>query len=34
VLTQGNNANDDEVKHSTANWKSMLAGLKDFVESD
>ena len=25
VLTQDNNASDDEVRHSTANWESMLA---------
>jgi uncharacterized protein YndB with AHSA1/START domain len=32
VLTQDNNANDDEVQHSTANWESMLASLKALVE--
>jgi uncharacterized protein YndB with AHSA1/START domain len=31
-LSQDNNANADEVKHSTANWEAMLAGLKSFVE--
>ena len=31
-LSQDNNASADEVKHSTAMWGSMLAGLKDFVE--
>jgi uncharacterized protein YndB with AHSA1/START domain len=32
VLTQDNNESEDEVKHSTANWESMLKGLKAFVE--
>ena len=33
-LSQDNNANDDEVQHSTANWEAMLAGLKAFVENN
>jgi uncharacterized protein YndB with AHSA1/START domain len=31
-LSQDNNANAEEVKHSTANWETMLAGLKAHVE--
>ena len=32
-LSQDNNASDDEAKHSTDTWQSMLTGLKDVVES-
>jgi uncharacterized protein YndB with AHSA1/START domain len=33
VLSQDNNSTADEAKHSTANWQSMLDGLKTHVES-
>ena len=33
VLSQDNNASDDEAKHSAETWQSMLAGLKEVVES-
>jgi len=32
LLTQDNNANDEERKESEKNWKMMLTGLKKFVE--
>ena len=32
TLTQDNNANSDEVQHSTQNWQKMLDGLRDVVE--
>ncbi len=34
TLTQDNNASEDEVKHSTRNWQTMLDGLRDHVEGD
>jgi len=33
LLSQDNNASDDEAKHSADNWRTMLAGLKDVVEA-
>jgi len=33
VLTQDNNANDDEKKQSESNWAMMLGNLKKIVES-
>ena len=32
LLTQDNNANDEERVHSEKNWEMMLAGLKKFIE--
>ena len=32
VLTQDNNANEEERMHSEKNWEMMLTGLKKFVE--
>ncbi len=32
LLTQDNNANDEERTHSEQNWEMMLTGLKKFVE--
>jgi uncharacterized protein YndB with AHSA1/START domain len=33
VLSQDNNASDDDAKHSADTWQSMLAGLKEVVET-
>ena len=33
LLSQDNNASDDEAKHSADTWHSMLAGLKEVVEA-
>jgi hypothetical protein len=32
VLTQDNNANEEERVHSEQNWEMMLKSLKKFVE--
>lgn len=34
VLTQDNNANEDEKKHSESNWNMMLENLKKIVENE
>jgi uncharacterized protein YndB with AHSA1/START domain len=33
VITQDNNASENEKNHSEQNWKMVLAGLKELVES-
>lgn len=33
LLSQDNNAGQDEAAHSAGNWRRMLAGLKDVVEA-
>ena len=32
TITQDNNANEDEVKHSEQNWKTVLDGMKKLLE--
>jgi uncharacterized protein YndB with AHSA1/START domain len=32
-LSQGNNASAEEAEHSTANWETVLKGLKETVEA-
>lgn len=33
TITQDNNANEEEVKHSEQNWKTVLDGMKKLLES-
>jgi len=32
TITQDNNANEDEVKHSEQNWRTVLEGMKKLLE--